>query len=174
MVKIVPEARAVEAEPIIEEPAAAASQAPAEIETAAAEPIEEPIPVPSYVEQLNNPQAPVAPVELPVETKVPLISEHELPSLDEHVAVTKPKMHIDHLPGGRMIAGCLESAGVVTTIEDQRKNKTLVVSGSAPHYGEGGFETIVGEDGRYVVAINGERVEVNVTGDTVFISWCGA
>ena len=167
----VAEIRAVDAKPIIEQPPVAASQAPAGIETAAAEPIEEPIPVPAYVAQLNNPQAPV---ELPVDAKVPPISEHELPSLDEQVAVTKPKMHIDHLPGGRMIAGCLESAGVVITIEDQRKNKTLVFSGSAPHYGEGGFETIVGEDGQYWVSINGERLKVQVDGDTVFISSCGS
>jgi hypothetical protein len=48
-------------------------------------------------------------------------------------------------------------------------HQTLIFSGSAPHYGAGGFETVVGEDGRYVVTIYAEQVSVDVTGDTAFI-----
>ena len=46
-------------------------------------------------------------------------------------------------------------------------------AGSAPHYGPGGFETVVTEDGRYVVVIDRERIVIDVEGDTVFLSWCG-
>ncbi|MBI4785791.1 MAG: SpoIID/LytB domain-containing protein [Chloroflexi bacterium] len=173
-----PAAPVIAQEPVAEIPAveveAIPEESPVQVEQAPAEPVQEPISVPSYVEQLNNPTPTPAPIVPPVETKITPILEHELPTLDEQIAVKKPRVHIDHLPGQRMIAGCLPSAGVVVSIEDAKKNKTLVFSGSAPHYGEGGFETIVGEDGRYVVAIDGERVEVKVEGDTVFISWCGS
>lgn len=79
------------------------------------------------------------------------------------------RISVDNLPGPRMIAGCLASAGVVVNIEDMHGNKAAVVSGSAPHYGEGGFETIVDEDGYYAVSIEAQLIEVNVRGDTVFI-----
>jgi hypothetical protein len=79
------------------------------------------------------------------------------------------RVHIDYLPGQRMIAGCLPRAGVVVAIEDVQGNKTLVFSGSAAHYGEGGFETIVDEDGLYRVSIDGETIEVQVRGETAFI-----
>ena len=84
---------------------------------------------------------------------------------------TKPprRVHIDHLPGSRMIAGCLPEAGVSILIEDPQGNKIVTASGSAVHYGEGGFETMVAEDGRYLVTLDDQVVEVNVTGETVFI-----
>jgi len=79
------------------------------------------------------------------------------------------RVQIDHLPGARMIAGCLPEAGVTVLIEDPDGNKTVTVSGSAPHYGEGGFELLVGEDGRYLVTLDDQVVEVNMDGETVFI-----
>jgi hypothetical protein len=84
---------------------------------------------------------------------------------------TKPprRVHIDHLPGSRMIAGCLPEPGVSILIEDPQGNKTVTISGSAAHYGEGGFETIVDEDGRYLVTLEDQVVEVHVAGETVFI-----
>ncbi len=68
-----------------------------------------------------------------------------------------------------MIAGCLSRAGIVISIEDAKGNKTLAFSGSAPHYGEGGFEAIVDEDGAYRVLIDGQTIQVTVRGETAFI-----
>jgi Stage II sporulation protein len=79
------------------------------------------------------------------------------------------RVHIDHLPGARMIAGCLPNAGIAILIEDPLGNKSVAQSGSAEHYGEGGFEVIVEEDGRYLVTLDDQVVEVQVNGETVFI-----
>jgi hypothetical protein len=68
-----------------------------------------------------------------------------------------------------MIAGCLPRAGIAVSIEDGRGNKTLVFSGNAVHYGAGGFEAVVAEDGRYLVTIGRRVIEVNVQGETAFI-----
>ncbi len=85
-----------------------------------------------------------------------------LPQLDETI-------HVDMLPGPRVIAGCLQHAGLPVEIEDMRGHKTTVYSGSAPHYGEGGFEAAVEGDGFYTVSINGKIIEVNVRGETAFL-----
>ena len=68
-----------------------------------------------------------------------------------------------------MIAGCLDSIGVPIAIEDASGNQTIVFSGSAPHYGEGGFETVIPDPGRYTVTMDGETVRVDVKDETVFI-----
>ena len=68
-----------------------------------------------------------------------------------------------------MIAGCLPEPGISILIEDPRGNKSVTLSGSAQHYGEGGFETIVEEDGRYLVTLEDQVVEVQVAGETIFI-----
>ncbi len=104
---------------------------------------------------------------------VPHIPEGQLPALDEQVTAIKTPVHVDHLPGNRMIAGCLPTKGIIISIQDSHGHKTLVFSGSAPHYGEGGFETVVTDDGKYVVSIEGEEIEVEVMGGTAFLSWCG-
>ena len=90
-------------------------------------------------------------------------------SADETPSMIARRVHVDHLPGERMICGALPRAGLVVSIEDWHGNKTLVYSGSAPHYGEGGFETIVAEDGKYSVTIGGRLIDVEVQSDTVFI-----
>ena len=109
-------------------------------------------------------EAPVmmTPADLP-------ILEEELPALEESVEVVAPRVHVDYLPGARMIAGCLDSIGVPIAIEDASGNQTIVFSGSAPHYGEGGFETIIPDPGRYTVTMDGETVRVEVKDETVFI-----
>ncbi len=155
------------------------SQPPVQVPIEPAAEPEEPPAVPEYVARLYAaeslpadeiisaaPPPPAPEPELPV---IPCVSESELPALHEEVAFPSQRAHVDHLPGPRMIAGCLETAGVVVSIEDEHGTKTLVFSGSAPHYGEGGFETVVDEDGCYTVSIDGEAVRVEVCGNTVFI-----
>lgn len=110
---------------------------------------------------------PVEPV--PESPAVPFVHESDLPALHEPVLARTARMHVDHLPGSRLIAGCLPEAGIIVRLRDRHGNETLMFSGSAPHYGEGGFETMVGEDGHYVVVIGEEQVEVEVQGDTVFL-----
>lgn len=78
-------------------------------------------------------------------------------------------IHVDMLPGPRVIAGCLQHAGVQVEIEDMRGNKTTVYTGSAPHYGEGGFEALVEADGFYTVTVDGKIIEVNLHGETAFL-----
>ena len=79
------------------------------------------------------------------------------------------RVHVDHLPGARMICGAMPRPGIVVMIEDTHGENTIVYSGSAPHYGEGGFEMAVADDGKYVVTIGGRGIEVQVQDDTVFI-----
>ena len=78
-------------------------------------------------------------------------------------------MHVDHLPGDRLIAGCLPEAGMIVRLQDPHGNETLMFSGSAPHYGEGGFEVFLEDDGLYWVSIQSEGIRVKVDRDTVFI-----
>ena len=100
----------------------------------------------------------------------------EVVTRTESVAAEPPRpakpprrVHIDHLPGSRMIAGCLPDAGISISIEDPHGKKTVMLSGSATHYGDGGFEAVVEEDGRYLITVDDQVVEVNVNGETVFI-----
>ena len=79
------------------------------------------------------------------------------------------RVHIDQLPGARMIAGCLATSGVAIAIEEPNGNRTVVYSGNAPHYGEGGFEQTVEQDGMYRVIIDGQSIEVMVQEETAFI-----
>jgi len=88
---------------------------------------------------------------------------------DETPSMIARRVHVDHLPGERMICGALPRAGVVVMIEDTRGENTIVYSGSARHYGEGGFELMVSEDGKYLVTIGGRGIEIKVQSDTVFI-----
>jgi hypothetical protein len=167
--------------------------APSETLIAASAPVE-PVQVPAYVEQLNALTAPAVPSEslqapayveqlnaltAPAASNEPSLEglspaqemtvESAPPALDEEVSVVSARIHIDHLPGVRMIAGRLACAGLVVGVEDEHGNKTTLLSGSAPHYGVGGFEKVVDEDGRYFISIDDQVIEVNVQGDTVFI-----
>ncbi len=154
----------VEPETAQEQIAAPAAETPVPAAPVAPEPVE-PVEVPSYVEQLNT--GIISDAAEPA--SVPAMDASMLPSLSEESGCLPERVHVDHLPGARMIAGCLNCAGVVVTIEDSCGNKTLVFSGSAPHYGEGGFETMLDEDGRYIVSIEEQEIAVDVQGDTVFI-----
>jgi hypothetical protein len=114
-------------------------------------------------------QAESEPTVQPVSAAPPIIAEADLPALEQVVIGTGKRMHVDHLPGARMIAGALLRAGIAVSIEDPRGNRTIVFSGSAVHYGAGGFETVVDEDGAYHVTIDGHALLVHVRGETVFI-----
>lgn len=89
---------------------------------------------------------------------------------DETPSMIGRRVHVDHLPGARMICGALPRAGVVVMIEDAHGENLIVYSGTAPQYGEGGFELAVAEDGKYIVTIGGQPIDVQVQGDTVFIN----
>ena len=99
------------------------------------------------------------------------VVSHTESSVSEPPKPIKPprRVHIDHLPGSRMIAGCLPETGISILIEDPHGNKIVTQSGSAEHYGEGGFETMVDEDGRYLVTLDDQVVEIQISGETVFI-----
>jgi hypothetical protein len=111
-------------------------------------------------------EIPSTPVE-PIAPKV--VDENDLPALEEiHIGNTR-HVQIDHLPGELMIAGCLAQPGITIAIRDPDGNSRVVYSGTAPHYGEGGFETMVNRDGAYLVAIGELALEVHLQGETVFI-----
>ena len=119
-----------------------------------------------------EPATPVKPKTKPLrDVLVGEVVSHSESTVSEPPKPTKPprRVHIDHLPGSRMIAGCLPETGVTILIEDPHGNKTITQSGSAEHYGEGGFETVVDEDGRYLVTLDDQVVEVQISGETVFI-----
>ena len=91
------------------------------------------------------------------------------PAILEPIPAKQRRVHIDHLPGHRMIAGSLGEVGIPITVTDPHGNQTLVTSGNATHYGEGGFETLALEDGHYLVSIEGQVIQVEMQGETVFI-----
>lgn len=153
-------------------PAEAVLEAPAQ-EVAPAQPSPE-APTPAVAEAAPSTAEPsretaALEVEGVVAAMPGVIAESALSALEAEWSPAVTRAQIDHLPGGRMIAGCLTRAGVAVTIEDAQGNQTVVFSGSAPHYGAGGFETLVAEDGRYFVFIDEQVLEVNVSGDTVFV-----
>lgn len=146
-----------------------------------AEPIREPVaPVepadttPVIVEPIREPMASVEPA-LPAVEPAPVLPiaspsiEAELPALEENIVRIERRYQIDQLPGARMIAGCLETVGVPIVIQEPNGNTLTVYSGSAKHYGAGGFETFVNQDGVYRVMIDGQTIEVKMDGETIFI-----
>jgi hypothetical protein len=145
------------------EEAPVAAPPPAEVEKAEAETI---------VEARVQPPAPVQPkLEKLRDVLVGEVVPKSEPAVAEPPKPTKPprRVHIDHLPGSRMIAGCLPEAGVSILIEDPQGNKMVMLSGSAEHYGAGGFEMMVDADGRYLVTLDDQVIEVHISGETVFI-----
>lgn len=90
-------------------------------------------------------------------------------SADDTPSVIGRRMHVDHLPGARMICGALPRADIVILIENPRGENNVVYSGTAPQYGVGGFEFPVAENGKYIVTIGGQSLAVQVQDDTVFI-----
>ena len=86
-------------------------------------------PVPDYVARLNNPALLSAPDEPAADAVLPSIPEEDLPALDEPVSARKSRVHVDHLPGMRMIAGCLPRPGLLVGIEDQHGRKRILFSG---------------------------------------------
>jgi len=116
-----------------------------------------PLPTPT---QVPSPAPATAPVtELPASAAP--TSEPSAPPIG--------MIHVDNLPGPRMIAGCLARVGVPVEIENARGWKLNVVSGSALHYGEGGFEIAVEEDGYYTVRIESKVIEVSLREETIFL-----
>lgn len=169
---IVPPSVVVEPTPISPEPSheplseqivePVAPVEPTEITPAIAEPISEPMmsvePTPPAAEPAQA---------LPI-TPSPHI-EAELPALEENIVRVARRYQIDQLPGARMIAGCLDTVGVPIVIQEPNGNTVTVYSGSAKHYGAGGFETFVNQDGVYHVMIDGQTIEVKIDGETIFI-----
>ncbi len=91
------------------------------------------------------------------------------PPADDTPSMIGRRMHVDHLPGARMICGTLPRADIVILIENPRGENTVVYSGTAPQYGAGGFELPVAENGKYIVTIGGQSLVVQVQDDTAFI-----
>lgn len=110
------------------------------------------------------------PIETTTRAPAPLPSAPPAPVvMDETPSMIGRRVHVDHLPGARMICGALPRANVVVMIETPRGETLVAYSGTAPQYGEGGFEVLVSEDGKYIVTIGGQAISVNVQEDTVFI-----
>lgn len=145
--------------------------------------MEKPQPVPEKPasEPGSAPQPPAQPsaaeliptqVASPAATTESSTEAPALPAASEPSTPPAPPLgviHVDNLPGPRMIAGCLARTGVQVEIEDARGWKMHVFSGSAPHYGEGGFEIAVQEDGYYTVRIESKVIEMSLHEETVFL-----
>jgi hypothetical protein len=92
------------------------------------------------------------------------------PPLYESAAEThQPKVLMDALPGPRVIAGNLPKPGMLVTVRDAAGNSIITVSGVAKHYGAGGFEAPLTDDGAYHVKFDGVEMDVQVESETVFI-----
>jgi len=113
------------------------------------------------------PPAPPAPATPPRESPSTVLPR--VPLSQETSSVIAKRIHVDQLPGERMIAGTLPRRGITLMIQDPQGNQKKLVSGTAPQYGDGGFEHRVEEDGVYQVTIGGRVIEVPVRGETAFI-----
>lgn len=91
------------------------------------------------------------------------------PPFYESAAENKPHVLMDSLPGPRVIAGNLPKPGMLITVRDAAGNGIVTVSGVARHYGAGGFEAPLTDDGAYHVKFDGVEMDVQVSGETVFI-----
>lgn len=136
----------------------------------------EPEPPPAPRVELDLPIRPTAPVEttptwqLPKPEPIEATRPAPTPSPTEDTpSMIGRRMHVDHLPGARMICGALPRADIVILIENPRGENRVVYSGTAPQYGVGGFELPVAENGKYIVTIGGQSLAVHVQDDTVFI-----
>jgi hypothetical protein len=110
-----------------------------------------------------------SPSPLSIETKAapppPLVED----AIGESLAPPIEKILVDHLPGPRVIAGNLSRAGIIVTIRDADGHSVVTVSGMAKHYGAGGFEAPVSDDGSYAISFDHEAVNVKLKDETVFI-----
>ena len=119
--------------------------------------------------------APSVPPPSPLPTPAPQVRESPstiMPRIQlsqETSSVIAKRVHVDQLPGERMIAGTLPRRGITLLIQDPQGNQKKIVSGTAPQYGDGGFEYRVEADGLYLVTIGGRTIEVQVQGETAFI-----
>jgi hypothetical protein len=128
--------------------------------------------------ELDLPIRPTAPTEAALQPQWQLPKPEPIqatpsaptpPPADETPSMIGRRMHVDHLPGARMICGALPRADIVILIENPRGENCVVYSGTAPQYGVGGFELPVAENGKYIVTIGGQSLAVQVQDDTVFI-----
>jgi hypothetical protein len=58
---------------------------------------------------------------------------------------------------------------MLITVRDALGNTIVTVSGVAKHYGAGGFEAPLTDDGAYHVKFDGVEMDVQVSSETVFI-----
>lgn len=152
----------------VEKPQAAPRPPSSEPAPAAQAPAQPSPPVPAPT-QAPSP-APAASAEPPASVATaPTESETAISQPSVSVAPPLGTIHVDNLPGPRMIAGCLARTGVEVEIEDARGWKMHVFSGSAPHYGEGGFEIAVQDDGYFTIRIESKVIEVSLREETVFL-----
>ena len=115
---------------------------------------------------------PVFLVETPaVEPQVPLAPPplHEEDLLDNQSAAPPSQVLIDRLPGPRMIVGDLAKPGIIITIRDAVGHAVVLVSGTAPHHGPGGFEAPLTSDGTYDVTFDHHALQVHITDETIFL-----
>ncbi len=91
------------------------------------------------------------------------------PPLFETAEAQTPKILTDYLPGPRVIAGNLAKSGVLVTVRDAQGNSIVTVSGAAKHYGAGGFEAPLTDDGAYRVKFDGVELDVKLENETVFV-----
>jgi hypothetical protein len=91
------------------------------------------------------------------------------PLFESESELQHPKVLTDYLPGPRVIAGNLPKPGMLITVRDALGNTIVTVSGVAKHYGAGGFEAPLTDDGAYHVTFDGVEMDIQVSSETVFI-----
>ncbi|MEW5721080.1 MAG: SpoIID/LytB domain-containing protein, partial [Chloroflexota bacterium] len=142
-IQITPSAPASETEPVAPAetppaPAVAETPAPAESVAPTAEPtpqpprveldfpVQESAPSPGWRLAQAEPIAPMPVVSAPSDAPAPQPTEVVI---DDTPSMIARRVHVDHLPGARMICGAMPRAGIVVMIEDARGENTIVYSG---------------------------------------------
>jgi Stage II sporulation protein len=117
-----------------------------------------------------EPERPIQSVA-PQTVEVPPPASVEAPPPPAPLSVPSPQVVVDRLPGPRVIAGDLAQPGRIVTIRDAAGNAVITVSGAAPHYGVGGFEAPLAEDGLYAVSFDGQALEIDLKDETVILCY---
>ena len=80
------------------------------------------------------------------------------------------EIQIDRQPGLRLIIGRLPQPSIPVVISDPWGNETLLLSGSKPEYGIGGFETPIWRDGTYTIRFYDQSFSVEIQDETLYVT----
>lgn len=80
-------------------------------------------------------------------------------------------MTVERRPGIRLLIGKLPHSGVDVTVRNPWGDLVVVMSGSKPEYGPGGFEVPIWTTGLYTIRFLNQTFKVNIGDETVVVTF---